>query len=385
MPAHPSTVPTAEAPAQSEPSAHPPSQRTIRAGLQLSVSRSERTIRAHASGLRCAEDAPVYLAAVVESLAAELLERSGDFALEDQRQIESRDISRVIIADAGLAEMVYGSEFREGLLPRQKHRSDTPGLFLGMQPREHRAEGEEEEFTEEELDEWWSDEEGGSDQSDREYDYLENWRFEDWNAFGKRYEDLDIHDEWRYCGHGPEVDDTELEDLDGVEPSAADFVRETSGWYEDDDEIGDGELAHPAGRADGHTRALDTTGTNLVDSCVLLRSSLNGREIASQGSLLAVLGSVHPGLTMGIAPEAMGMLQTLLQLTGDSLVGSALKLARHKNSNVLSCLGLKWGVTLWHPGELTKRAQSKGAEAVHKANVGSRMARMEARVTDLES
>lgn len=60
--------------------------RSFRAGLQFPVGRTERFMRKKDSDMRIGKGAPVYMAAVLEYLTAEILELSGNMCREEKRQ-----------------------------------------------------------------------------------------------------------------------------------------------------------------------------------------------------------------------------------------------------------------------------------------------------------
>lgn len=60
--------------------------RSTQAGLQFPVGRVERLLRQGGFSKRCSSTAPVYLAAVLEYVAAEILELAGLQCVQEKRQ-----------------------------------------------------------------------------------------------------------------------------------------------------------------------------------------------------------------------------------------------------------------------------------------------------------
>lgn len=80
--------------------------RTARAGLQFPVSRIHRYLRQGRYSKRIAAGAPVYLAAVLEYLVAEVLELSGNAARDiKKRRINPRSIVLAIRKDEELSQL----------------------------------------------------------------------------------------------------------------------------------------------------------------------------------------------------------------------------------------------------------------------------------------
>ena len=80
--------------------------RTARAGLKFPVSRIHRYLRQGKYSKRIAVGAPVYLAAVLEYLVAEVLELSGNAARDiKKRRINPRSIVLAIRSDAELSQL----------------------------------------------------------------------------------------------------------------------------------------------------------------------------------------------------------------------------------------------------------------------------------------
>lgn len=81
--------------------------RTSRAGLKFSISRIESYIRKHKFADRLSSEATVYISAVLEYLAAEVLELSGYAAKDYQkRRIAPKHIQQAIRNDQELSEIL---------------------------------------------------------------------------------------------------------------------------------------------------------------------------------------------------------------------------------------------------------------------------------------
>ena len=112
------------------------SSRSAIAGLQFRVWRAEKTIRVRQ--LPCAEGAPVYLAAVMEYLTTEILKLAGNSARDKgHRNIQFSDVLGACKNDKNLNVIVFGTEFREGLFPREllpRVGAMLPGMLLHPEP-----------------------------------------------------------------------------------------------------------------------------------------------------------------------------------------------------------------------------------------------------------
>ena len=81
--------------------------RSSRAGLQFPVSRVHRFLRQGKYSERIAAGAPVYLAAVLEYLVAEILELSGNAARDNKRRrINPRSIQLAVRSDEELNQLL---------------------------------------------------------------------------------------------------------------------------------------------------------------------------------------------------------------------------------------------------------------------------------------
>merc|ERR1712166_1728506 len=104
--------------------------RSARAGLQFPVGRIARQLRAGRFAQRIGAGAPVYLAAVLEYLAAEVLELAGNCARDNKRtRVVPRHIQLAIRHDDELSKLMGGTTIASGgvlpnihvaLLPRKK-------------------------------------------------------------------------------------------------------------------------------------------------------------------------------------------------------------------------------------------------------------------------
>jgi histone H2A len=80
--------------------------RSQRAGLNFPVSRFHRQLRRGAFGIRTGTGAPVYLAAVVEYLTAEILECAGNCAKAHKvKRITPRHVNLAILGDDELRKL----------------------------------------------------------------------------------------------------------------------------------------------------------------------------------------------------------------------------------------------------------------------------------------
>ena len=109
--------------------------RSSRAGLQFPVGRISRFLRKGRYAARVGAGAPVYLAAVMEYLAAEILELAGNAARDNKRQrIVPRHIQLAIRNDEELNKLLAGVTIASGgvlpnihavLLPKKKAGEET--------------------------------------------------------------------------------------------------------------------------------------------------------------------------------------------------------------------------------------------------------------------
>ena len=96
-------------------SSNPTGDRSKMAGLQFSVSRAENGLRKHAGRLRVGSGAPVYLAAVLEYTAAEILELSGNSARDNKKsRITPRHIYLAIHNDEDFIKLLSDVVITEG-------------------------------------------------------------------------------------------------------------------------------------------------------------------------------------------------------------------------------------------------------------------------------
>ena len=89
--------------------------RSARAGLQFPVGRVCRHLKAGRFAQRVGAGAPVYLAAVLEYLAAEVLELAGNAAKEDKKsRVAPRHIQLAIRHDDELNKLMGGTTIASG-------------------------------------------------------------------------------------------------------------------------------------------------------------------------------------------------------------------------------------------------------------------------------
>jgi len=109
--------------------------RSARAGLQFPVGRISRFLRKGRYAARVGAGAPVYMAAVMEYLAAEILELAGNAARDNKRaRIIPRHIQLAARNDEELNRLLDGVTIAQGgvlpnihavLLPKQKAKSSS--------------------------------------------------------------------------------------------------------------------------------------------------------------------------------------------------------------------------------------------------------------------
>ncbi|KAJ3037054.1 Histone H2AX [Rhizophlyctis rosea] len=103
--------------------------RSARAGLQFPVSRVHRILRNGNYAVRVGTGAPIYMAAVLEYLAAEILELAGNAARDNgKRRIIPRHLQLAVRNDEELNKLLAGVTIAQGgvlpnihavLLPRK--------------------------------------------------------------------------------------------------------------------------------------------------------------------------------------------------------------------------------------------------------------------------
>ena len=99
--------------------------RSSRAGLQFSVSRVGRYLKQGRYAARVGSAAPVYLAAVLEYLAAEVLELAGNACRENKKsRINPRHMQLAIFQDPELRKLLQDTTIAEGGVIPQKHDED---------------------------------------------------------------------------------------------------------------------------------------------------------------------------------------------------------------------------------------------------------------------
>lgn len=105
--------------------------RTSRAGLQFPVGRIHRKLREGRYGKRIGAGAPVYIAAILEYIAAEILELSGNASKDNKKKrITPRHLFLAISNDDELSRLFAGTTIYQGgvlphihseLLPKKKN------------------------------------------------------------------------------------------------------------------------------------------------------------------------------------------------------------------------------------------------------------------------
>ena len=89
--------------------------RSSRAGLQFPVGRIHRHLKGGNYGKRVAAGAPVYLAAVLEYLAAEILELAGNAARDNKKsRISPRHLQLAVRNDEELNKLMGGVTIAQG-------------------------------------------------------------------------------------------------------------------------------------------------------------------------------------------------------------------------------------------------------------------------------
>ena len=92
-----------------------PKSRTVRAGLQFPVGRIHRQLRKGNYSKRIGSGAPVYLAAVMEYLTAEILELAGNAARDNKKKrIIPRHLQLAIRNDEELNALFAGITISQG-------------------------------------------------------------------------------------------------------------------------------------------------------------------------------------------------------------------------------------------------------------------------------
>ncbi len=108
--------------------------RSARAGLQFPVGRVHRLLRQGNYAERIGAGAPVYLAAVMEYLAAEILELAGNAARDNKKQrINPRHLQLAIRNDEELNKLLAGVTIAQGGV--------LPNIQAVLLPKKHGASG----------------------------------------------------------------------------------------------------------------------------------------------------------------------------------------------------------------------------------------------------
>lgn len=96
----------------------PATSRSFASGLQMSVARVERVMRSMMYVDRLGQGAPIYLAAVVEYIAAEILELAGNAARDNKKQrIKPRHVLLAVRNDEELNKMFLHAILGGGVVP----------------------------------------------------------------------------------------------------------------------------------------------------------------------------------------------------------------------------------------------------------------------------
>ena len=319
--------------------------RSARAGLQFSVAKAEMTCRAQHA--RIGAGAPVYLAAVMEYISAEILELSGQEKRESlgstKLQIQVCDVHRGIENDMELRSLFLGTELRRGLLPRL-----CPGPNVDEHQPDEKHQKDDDDSDEEEDEEEEMDEE-------------EELRFRELEAEG-----VDTPED----GESSSDEDEEArqkeeegwyEEADEQEPQ-----YETSSDSEDSEDEGERQRHfHGDEHADAHAVQQDSKEGNSTGVIKVLDELLDPERVLSgRGDVYRVLKQVHPGV--GIGDDALELVVQLVQHLGDTIAGKASHLAQYVNSTTLNSREIQTAVRLMLPGELAKHAVSEGTKAVTK-------------------
>lgn len=289
--------------------------RSAKAGLQFAVWRAEKTVRA--AGLPCGAGAPVYLAAVMEYLTAEMLELSGNSARDaGRRHIQISDVYHACENDEELRALVFGTEFQVGLLPRGSY-SAVGAMLPGAETPEH-------DTVSEANPEDFSSSEGGNE------DYEEE-----------------------------EEEEEEESDHDEIDPEER--RREIEGFYVDSDYEGLEQEGAEYELPDDQEEELDSSKpTGWLDQSLDPERMVNGRA-----EVWKVLQQIHPGAR--IHQGALELLVQLVQHCGDQLSFTAIELASTSTMEdhlVVTSREIQTAVRLMIPGELAKHAVSEGTKAV---------------------
>ena len=117
--------------------------RSAKAGLQFPVGRMARYLRQGGFAKRVGAGAPVYMAAVLEYLTAELLELAGNAAKDNKRsRVTPRHIQLAIRNDEELNKFLSGVTVAQGgvlpnihavLLPKKKKGKSSMSQLTGSQ------------------------------------------------------------------------------------------------------------------------------------------------------------------------------------------------------------------------------------------------------------
>ncbi|KAF3537319.1 hypothetical protein F2Q69_00018286, partial [Brassica cretica] len=115
-----------------------PVSRSVKAGLQFPVGRNGRYLKKGRYSKRVGTGAPVYLAAVLEYLAAEVLELAGNAAKDNKKnRIIPRHVLLAVRNDDELGKLLKGNRTWRRLGPE-----GGIGTFFGNIPKTRRCDGD---------------------------------------------------------------------------------------------------------------------------------------------------------------------------------------------------------------------------------------------------
>uniref|UniRef100_A0A1I7YUN5 Histone H2A n=1 Tax=Steinernema glaseri TaxID=37863 RepID=A0A1I7YUN5_9BILA len=118
--------------------------RSDKAGVKFPVGRIHRMLRKGNYAQRIGSGAPVYLSAVLEYLVAEILELSGNAAMDHKKsRINPRHIMLAVRNDDELAKMLSNVTFSQGGVQANIHQDLLPNKPTKMGPSSHARDGDE--------------------------------------------------------------------------------------------------------------------------------------------------------------------------------------------------------------------------------------------------
>ena len=127
MSAKASKAPASKAPAEKKPAAKASQSRSAKAGLTFPVGRVHRLLRKGNYAQRIGSGAPVYLTAVLEYLAAEILELAGNAARDNKKtRIIPRHLQLAIRNDDELNKLLGNVTIAQGGVLPNIHQNLLP-------------------------------------------------------------------------------------------------------------------------------------------------------------------------------------------------------------------------------------------------------------------